>query len=83
MNNFLISECVFQCSHPTLWKFIEKIILEEDSNIHIKIVRSTVGEPVNKKKKYQYLDQRLLNLVSNLHQNIIDQITAIAHNIVL
>lgn len=83
MNNFLISECVFQCSHPTLRKFIEKIILEEDSNIHTKIVRANAGEPVNKKKKYQYLDQRLFNLVSNPHHNIIDQINAIAHNIVL
>ena len=83
MHNFLISECLFQCSHPTLWKFIEKIILEEDSNIHTNIVRANAGQPVNKKKKYQYLDQRLFNLVSNPHQSIIDQINAIAHNIVL
>ncbi|CAF4895564.1 unnamed protein product [Rotaria sp. Silwood2] len=59
------------------------IILEEDSNIHTKIVQTNAGEPVNKKKKYQYLDQRLFNLVSNPHQNNIDQINAIAHNIVL
>ena len=83
MHNFLISKCLFQCSHPTLWKFIEKIILEEDSNIHTKIVRANAGQPVNKKKKHQYLDQRLFKLVSNPHQSIIDQINAIAHNIVL
>ena len=35
------------------------------------------------KNKYQYLDKRLLNLVSNPHHNIIDQITGIAHNIAL
>ncbi|CAF1114027.1 unnamed protein product [Rotaria sordida] len=57
--------------------------IKEDSNIHTKIVRANAGEPVNKKKKYQYLDQRLFNLVSNPHQNIIDQINAITHNIIL
>ena len=49
----------------------------------VKIVRANVAEPVVKKKKYQYLDKRLLNLVSNPHQSIIDQITGIAHNIAL
>ena len=49
----------------------------------VKIVRANVGESVVKKKKYQYLDKRLLNLVSNPNQSIIDQITGIAHNIAL
>ena len=83
MNNSLISECVFQCSRPTLCKFIGKIILEEDSNIHTQIIRANGGEPVNKQKNYQYLDQRLFNPVSYPHQSIIDQINATAHNIVV
>ena len=41
------------------------------------------GETAAKKKKYQHLDKRLHNLVSNPHQNIINQITALAHNIIL
>ncbi|CAF3908176.1 unnamed protein product [Rotaria sordida] len=76
-------KCVFQCSHPTLWKFIDKLILEEDSHIHTKICRVNAGEPIAKKKKYQYLDKRLHNLVTNPYQDIINQITALAHNIVL
>ena len=87
--SFLLPSCSIsllneiQCSHPTLWKFIDKLIFEEDSNIHTKIVRANAGELPSKKKKYQYLDKRLLNLVSNPHRNIIDQITALAHNITL
>jgi len=83
MNNFLISECVFQCSHSTLWKFIENLIQEEDSNIHTRITRADAGEPVTKKENYQHLDKLLFNLVSNPHPNIINQITALAHNIIL
>jgi len=59
------------------------LIFEEDSNIHTKIVRANAGEPPSKKKKYQYFDKRLLNLVPNPHHSIIDQITALAHNIAL
>ncbi|CAF2528246.1 unnamed protein product [Rotaria sp. Silwood2] len=76
-------KCVFQCSHPTLWKFIDKLILEDDSHIHTKICRVNVDEPIAKKKKYQHLDKRLHNLVLNPHQDIINQITSLAHNIVL
>jgi hypothetical protein len=47
------------------------------------ITRVNADEPVAKKKKYEYLDKRLNNLASNPHQNIINQITALAHNIVL
>ncbi|CAF3051823.1 unnamed protein product [Rotaria socialis] len=75
--------CVFQCSHSTLWKFIDKLILEEDSQIHTKIARVNAEEPTTKKKKYEYLDKRLLNLVLNPHQNVIDQISGLAHNIIL
>ncbi|CAF3647696.1 unnamed protein product [Rotaria socialis] len=46
------TRCVFQCSHPTLWKFIDKLILEKDSQIHTKIARVNAGEPTTKKKKY-------------------------------
>ena len=73
----------FQCSHPTLWKFIDKLIFEEDSHIHTKIARVNAGEPVSKKKKYQHLNKRLLNLVLNPHRNIVDQLSALARNTTL
>ncbi|CAF1589877.1 unnamed protein product, partial [Didymodactylos carnosus] len=74
--------CLFQCSHPTLWKFIDKLRDEEDSAIRTKILHANTGQSIQK-KKYQHLDQRLLNLVLNPHTDIIDQINNLAHNISL
>ena len=79
MNSF--KDAFFQCSHPTLWKFIDKLIFEEDSHIHMKIGRVNAGEPVSNKKKYQHLNRHLLNLVLHPHRNIVDQLSVLAHHI--
>ena len=42
--------------------------------------------PVNRfqrRRKYQHLNKRLLNLVLNPHRNIVDQLSALARNITL
>ena len=71
---------VFFNVHIRLWKFIDKLIFEEDSHIHTKIATVNAGEPASK-KKYQHLNKRLLNLVLNAHRSIVDQLSALAHNI--
>ena len=73
----------FQCSHPTLGKFIGKLRFKEDLRIHRKISRVNDVESISKKKRYQHLDKRLFNLVLNCHRNIVDYLSALAHNITL
>ncbi|CAF1150874.1 unnamed protein product [Didymodactylos carnosus] len=75
--------CLFQCSHPTLWKFIDKLCDEEDWVIRTKILYANTRASIQKKKKYQHLDKRLLNFVLNPHADIINQINNLTHNIFL
>jgi hypothetical protein len=73
---------VFQCAHPTLWIFLEKLIAKE-SNIHADILQVKAGQPLKNKKKNQHFEMRLLNLISTPHADIITQIDSIAHNVTL
>ena len=72
---------VFQCAHPTLWIFLQKLIDEEHA-IHATISQIKAGQP-QKKNKNQRFEERLLNLVSNQNTNILDHISALAYNISL
>ncbi|CAF1533811.1 unnamed protein product [Adineta ricciae] len=73
---------VFQCAHPTLWIFLEKLISEEN-NIHADILQVCAGQQPKKRKVNERLERRLLNLLSNPHQDLSAQINAIAYNISL
>ena len=73
---------VFQCAHPTLWIFLEKLINEE-GNTHADILQVKAGQPPKNKKKNQHFEIRLLNLISTPHSDINTQIDSIAHNITL
>ena len=48
MDGSFVFGCISQSSHPTLWKFIDKLILEYDSQIRTKIARVNAGEPAIK-----------------------------------
>ena len=41
---------VFECAHPTLWIFLEKLIDEEDTT-HVDILQVKAGQPPRNKKK--------------------------------
>ena len=68
-----------QCSHPTLWIFLQKLIDEENS-IHASILQIKAGQ-LQRKNKSQRLEERLLNVISNPHSDIMAQFGAAAHNI--
>ncbi|CAM4775069.1 unnamed protein product [Rotaria magnacalcarata] len=65
----------FQCSHPTLWSFLDKL-MKEENNIHLYILNATTGRqpPVG---KYESFNKRVRQLVDNPHPNIYDQLTCI------
>ena len=65
----------FQCTRPTLWSFLDKL-MKEENNIHSDIVKAMRGRqpPVG---KYQSFNKRLHQLVDNPHRNIYDQLTCI------
>jgi hypothetical protein len=67
--------CAFQCSHPTLWNFLDKLIKEEN-NVHSDIINAMTGRqpPVG---KYESFNTRLKQLVENPHSNIYEQLTCI------
>ena len=73
---------VFQCAHPTLWVFLEKLAMEE-KNVHDDLIHINAGQPPKKKKVNERLETRLLNLVNTPHNQILGQLDAIAHNISL
>ena len=73
---------VFQCTHPTLWVFLKKLINEENST-HADILQICAGQPPKKKKVNDRFERRLLNLLANPHRDIVVQIDSIAHNISL
>ncbi|CAF3945257.1 unnamed protein product [Rotaria sp. Silwood1] len=73
---------VFQCAHPTLWVFLQKLIDEENAT-HADIVQIKSGQPPKINKKNQRFEKRLLNLISTPHQNVLTQIDSLAYNISL
>ncbi|CAF4235098.1 unnamed protein product [Rotaria sordida] len=73
---------IFQCAHPTLWVFLQKLI-DEETAIHADIVQIKSGQPPKGNKKNQRFEKRLLHLLSHPHHDILTQIESIAHNISL
>ncbi|CAF1478786.1 unnamed protein product [Rotaria sordida] len=72
---------VFQCAHPTLWVFLQKL-LDEEHAVHANILQIKAGQPQKQNKNIRF-EQRLLNVISNPHADILAQINAIAYNISL
>jgi hypothetical protein len=66
--------CAFQCSHSTLWNFLDKLIKE--NNVHSDIINAMTGRqpPVG---KYESFNRRLKQLVENPYSNIYKQLTCI------
>ena len=56
---------IFQCSHPTLWVFLQKLIDEQNAT-HADIVHIKSGQVP---KATNILKKRLLHLISNPHQH--------------
>ncbi|CAF3204939.1 unnamed protein product [Rotaria socialis] len=73
---------VFRCAHPTLWLFLQKLIGEENA-IHADILHINAGQPPTKKKVNQRFENRVINLITTPHRNVLAQIDSIAHNISL
>ena len=71
---------VFQCVHPTLWLFWQKLI-EEENSTHADILQIHAGKAP--KKKNDRLEQRLLRVITNNNPNILHQIDSIAQNVSL
>ena len=72
---------VMQCAHPTLWIFLQKLI-DEESSIHVNILQIKADQP-QRKNKNQRFEERLLNVISNLHSEIMAQFDAVAYSISL
>ncbi|CAF1148583.1 unnamed protein product [Rotaria sordida] len=75
-------ESIFQCAHPTLWVFLQKLIDEENAT-HAGSIQIRAGQHPKTKKNSEHFEKRLINLISNLHQDILTQINSLAHNISL
>ena len=73
---------VYQCTHPTLWVFLQKLI-DEETNNHADILQVKAGQPPKHKKKNQRFEARLLNLISTPHPDILTQIDSLAYNVTL
>ena len=73
---------IFQCAHPTVWVFLQKLI-DEENVIHATLVQINAGEPPKKKKINERLERRLINLLTTSHDQISVQLDSIAHNIIL
>ena len=73
---------IFQCAHPTLWLFLQKLI-DEENVMHADIVQINAGEAAKKKKLNERLEKRLINLLKSPHADLSLQIDSIAHNIKL
>ena len=72
----------FQCAHPTLWLFVQKLI-DEENVVHADLVHINAGEPPKKKKINESLERRLLNLLTTNHSHIAVQLNSIAYSISL
>jgi hypothetical protein len=73
---------VFQCSHPTLWLFLQKLI-DKENLTHTEISHINAGQPPKKNKANERFEKRLLNLISTSHRDVLKQIDALAYNISL
>ena len=73
---------IFQCSHPTLWLFLQKLV-DEENVVHADLVQINAGEPPKKKKTSERLDRRLINLLNSPHSQLSIQLDSLAHNIKL
>lgn len=73
---------VVQGRHLNIFKFIEKLISEED-HFRIEIARVAAGGPVPAKKpQYIRLDNRLRNLVQEYDEReVLQYLRAVAHNL--
>ena len=69
---------IFQCSHPTLWVFLLKLIDEQNAT-HADIVHIKSGQLPKTKKSNERFEKRLLNLISNPHQHNSTQLPIILH----
>ncbi|CAF0928710.1 unnamed protein product [Adineta ricciae] len=72
----------FQCAHPTLWLFVQKLF-DEENVVHADLVHIIAGEPPKKKKITERLERRLLNLLTTNHSPIAVQLNSIAYSISL
>ncbi len=73
---------IFQCTHWTLWVFLQQLIDEENA-IHADIIHIESTQLPKSKKKNERFGKRLLNLISIPYQDIWSQIDSIANNISL
>ena len=73
---------IFQCSHLTLWIFLQKLI-DEQNAAHADIVHIKFGQISKTKKSNEHFEKRLLHLNLNPHQHILTQLDSIANNITL
>ena len=73
---------IFQCAHPTLWLFLQKLIDEENA-VHADMAQINADEPLKKKKLNERLEKRLINLLKSPHADLSLQIDSIAYNIKL
>ena len=65
---------VFQCAHPTLWIFLERLINEE-GNTHTDILQVKDGQPPKNKKKVKSLRHAYYILFQHLIQILILRLT--------
>ena len=74
---------IFQCSHPILWVFLQKLIDEQNAThadiVHIKSGQVSYQNP----KKATNVLKKDLHLISNPHQHILTQLDSIANNMTL
>ncbi|CAF1313003.1 unnamed protein product, partial [Didymodactylos carnosus] len=68
--------CAFQCYHPTLWTFLDKLIKEENS-LHSDTVNAKSGREPAIQKQYESLNKRLHSLVETPHPTVYEQLQAI------
>ena len=73
---------IFQCSHPTLWVFLQKLI-DEQNGTHADIAHIKSGQVPKTKKRNERCEKRLLHLISNPNQHILTQLDSMANNITL
>ena len=73
---------IFQCSHPTLWVFLQKLI-DEQNVTHADTVHIKSGQALKTKQSNERFEKRLLHLISNPHQDVLAQLYSIANNTTL
>ena len=73
---------ICQCSHPTLWLFLQKLI-DEENVVHVDLVQINAEEPPKMKKLNERLERCLTNLLNSSHNQLSVQLDSIAHNITL